>query len=446
MEVAELLISPPPLLRVALISRTPTKSAAAVSPVGGPDGAPTLDAGDVELPDLSSQPLADRGGSLATLHSGAGLVDEDYVPEEIEAGSGGTDEEDRGKKRRRTTGMHFKTSRRRGGGSGKVGRLERVWPSNGARAVPKVATTNTGLARLAPTAGAQRRRAEPMSSTGICNSQCSVFLEGLKPQLLHARRSKIEEAAKNKKSPGTGQGVHNFTRLKAAISRLCFDAAGNWLVHEKFCRSFLGVSNRWMSHAHHLAISLRQRPTDTITAEKLSLLTGEARNRAVADVITPRDCPMTVEQYLRRGAPEDKIFVQRSITSVHGLGGKISNAARSDAREAFREFLCLNRSPAGRTADKNRRVHGAGYYLDAKWTVFTPSINVYFPDDRYSFFQSFCDALASRKIKVVHSRTVERWFEIDFGSVKLENGFPVPSPEHTAVFPHATDACNVCCE
>lgn len=46
----------------------------------------------------------------------------------------------------------------------------------------------------------------------------------------------------------------------------------------------------------------------------------------------------------------------------------------------------------------------------------------------------------------MHSRTAERWFEIDVGTVKLGNGLPVFSPEHTSVFPHATDACTVCCE
>lgn len=87
-----------------------------------------------------------------------------------------------------------------------------------------------------------------------------------------------------------------------------------------------------------MALNLRQRPTDTITARELSLLTDEARRRAVADIIRPPDCPLTVEQFLRQAAPDDRVCVQRSITTVHGLGGKVSNAARKDAREAFRDL------------------------------------------------------------------------------------------------------------
>lgn len=44
----------------------------------------------------------------------------------------------------------------------------------------------------------------------------------------------------------------------------------------------------------------------------------------------------------------------------------------------------------------------------------------------------------------MHPRTVQRWWEVDFGTSKLRNGYLVPSENHTSIFPHATDACNNC--
>lgn len=187
-------------------------------------------------------------------------------------------------------------------------------------------------------------------------------------------------------------------------------------------------------------------PTESMTIEQLNRMSLAARQRAILRIILPADCELTVEKYARGLASTAKIVVVSEITNLHGMVGRSSNAYKSKEREAFRAYVKLNRAPTGRTADRSGRTHGDKFYLDSRWQILEPCGSAEFPEDHPSFYTSLLGALESKGLMKISTRSLKRWRQLDFGSTMLENGNPVPSENHINVFPHAKDACNICCE
>lgn len=248
-----------------------------------------------------------------------------------------------------------------------------------------------------PPAGASQFSASAsdpqLPSENGCRANCSTFLKNIEPQLAGARRTEAEIALMEKRrkaapTSNRSQSVFNYQRLKEAVARLCFDSEGNWLVHEKCCRKFLGVSGAWMANTHALAVSSRQ-------------------------IVAAGNVP-------------DKV--------THGLLGKSSNASKGKERDAFREFVIENRSPSGSTVTTEER-----FYLDPKWRVFSLPEKHRDADGPPSFCTSLLEALANKNLKPVSTRSVVRWMETDFGAFRQENGNPVPNEDHTSLFPLAND-------
>lgn len=197
---------------------------------------------------------------------------------------------------------------------------------------------------------------------------------------------------------------------------------------------------------HRRAVTLRQMPTENIKADALNRMSAECHQRVLGRVIGPDDCTLSVEKYLRALAPTAKLVIVSEITNLHGLVGKASNAAKETKRDAFRALVKLNRSPIGRTVDKNNCGHATVWHLNSIHQVLVPAISKEFPDDRPSFLGFPLKALESKNRNPISPRTLQRWMDLDFGSTKLYNGYPVPNEEHTTIFPQFTNACNICCE
>lgn len=58
-----------------------------------------------------------------------------------------------------------------------------------------------------------------------------------------------------------------------------------------------------------------------------------------------------------------------SCPTPYGLTGKPSNRTKIVKQQKLMDLVRAHRSPTGRRADKSGRLHGAAFYLDAKWTV-----------------------------------------------------------------------------
>lgn len=151
-------------------------------------------------------------------------------------------------------------------------------------------------------------------------------------------------------------------------------------------------------------------------------------------ILRPDDCQLSTEQYLRSLPVDGNVTVFRDPTSFHGLTGKKSNHAKRQAHVAFGYFVGLYRSPIGRTADKDGRMHSDAYYLNANWQVWRLIENTVDPDVRENLYADFKHVLKARNIAVPSSRSILRWFEEDFGPTMRVGGYLKPSIEHTAVF------------
>ena len=121
---------------------------------------------------------------------------------------------------------------------------------------------------------------------------------------------------------------------------------------------------------------------------------------------------------------------------LHGLQGRRPNNANDDARGLFIDFVKANRAPTGRTPDKYGRVHGAEYYLDARFTALRrrTSTDTTTPTEAI-VSDVFIKALPAHVRKPGFS-TPETWFSELFG--------PMSEHGHTSIFPTKTDYCAEC--
>lgn len=198
-----------------------------------------------------------------------------------------------------------------------------------------------------------------------------------------------------------------------------------------------------MPETYKRAVQQRHAPKERVLVYSITSMTAAARAHFLTRVLRPNDCSLTTEQLIH-SLPNDGAVVIKIITRMHKLIGKPSNAAKGDARTAFINFVRLRRSPTGTTVDASGRMHGAAFYLCAKWDTLRPLYNAASPDTLPSFFFDFIAALEGSGIKPPSSRSIARWFDADFGSTSQRGGVSVASQEHTSVFPHATDACATC--
>lgn len=113
-------------------------------------------------------------------------------------------------------------------------------------------------------------------------------------------------------------------------------------------------------------MSVRQIPTEELTVENITSLTIKAMGSVLDRKLRPHDRHQTTERLVRSLPVEAEVTCIRDSSRFHDLIGKESSAAKNQARVAFRDFLRLHKSPSGRTADANGRMHGAAFYLNAK--------------------------------------------------------------------------------
>lgn len=140
-----------------------------------------------------------------------------------------------------------------------------------------------------------------------------------------------------------------------------FDSLGNPTAHLACVRALVQVSEKFMTSCHTEAVRRAKTPTQVVT--KIEFLRLKLTEE---DVIRDEGSVGSHKHYLKGLGDEDTLTVK--ALTMHGLRGRDSNNKKKAEREAFREFVKLNRSPTGRTKDSEGRYHGAEYYLVSKIT------------------------------------------------------------------------------
>lgn len=93
-----------------------------------------------------------------------------------------------------------------------------------------------------------------------------------------------------------GKGtVYNYARLWVAVVNMLLDGRGNWVVHEKCARNYLGVSNWWLANRHKESIRATQSATMTMT--KSQVAASHDPDALLSRIFLPDSCLLTVLQY-----------------------------------------------------------------------------------------------------------------------------------------------------
>lgn len=145
---------------------------------------------------------------------------------------------------------------------------------------------------------------------------------------MFALRSNKEEETRYQNKKSTARTPYNYNRLREIIACLVFDAAGNWLVHEKCCRGAIEFSATWMESTHIAAVSLRLKPTEMFPVSKLNAMPNVARSRTLTRIIRPADCTPSVEKYVRSLEYTESVKTVKEVRKLHELTGKASYAAK----------------------------------------------------------------------------------------------------------------------
>jgi len=170
---------------------------------------------------------------------------------------------------------------------------------------------------------------------------------------------------------------------------------------------------------------------------KSEIVSSPNVNRLIRQILRPESCLLSIGQFFSSSAADARVELVSDHTE-HGLSGKSCNRTKIVERKLFSEFVAAHRTPTGRTTDRNGRFHGAAYYLDGNWT----EMRTYKEDDtRLSSSTVFNKALLASGMPVVHPDVPLRWMQELFGTTRRVDGIVGPSPEHTLLYPHKSDAC-----
>ena len=159
------------------------------------------------------------------------------------------------------------------------------------------------------------------------------------------------------------------------------------------------------------------------------------------DVVLPKECLLTVKQYLASLKGSDLVTVLRPVYK-HGHSGKPSNNVHP-ARAAFCDFVQLHRKPTGRTVQTDGRYHGTEFFLDANFRAIKQQTGVgrkvLLSQNVLSSFFALACVESTPPMKAPSDSSVSNWFAEYFGKAGAVYG-------HTSLYPQKTDACSFCCE
>eukprot|EP00170_Pyropia_yezoensis_P001602 contig_6943_g1606 len=274
-----------------------------------------------------------------------------------------------------------------------------------------------------------------MGHAGECG--CKEVLTSFEAQLANAKRTAREnllvQGGRDQR-----QRDYNYARLGVVAVDLLFDSRGNWVVHGQCAREYLRVSNWWLAKLQNRTIEAAQVPVRRMAKSKVAASTNA--DMLISCIRRPSECLLSTLQFFKSCSMTYVFDI--FCPSAHGLTGKPSNRTKVAEQQKFSGFVRAHRSPTGRTADKHGRLHGAAFYLDAKWTVLRDPVNE--DNSRQSFSSSINAALVAAGPPIVHGDVPLRWLRLLFGSTKRIDGSIVPSDEHLTLYPHKTDACSTC--
>ena len=194
------------------------------------------------------------------------------------------------------------------------------------------------------------------ASLGAC-AVCAARLASLRNMAL------VKGVARGAKE--TGDGDWNHARLREFMVQNCYDGLGNVMFHNKcLANAFKNptpLSKGLLARAHAAAIAYRDRGANFVQKGKLT----KAMEKRV---VVPSMYECDTDAYLLT-LDDDAPVRLLALNVAHGnTGNEHAAAPYVQTRDAFRTYVMNNRSPTGRTADANGRLHGAAFYLSAEWT------------------------------------------------------------------------------
>ena len=117
-----------------------------------------------------------------------------------------------------------------------------------------------------------------------------------------------------------------------------FDAMGNYIFCHDCVRKALGVSKQRLSRQRQVKRRLFQQPEREMTKKEVD------DQSLTPFVIMPLEIELCFALWWK-GLPSEHKVVVRYPFERHGLAGRVSNNAKTDAKQAFLEFVDNNAQP-----------------------------------------------------------------------------------------------------
>jgi len=259
----------------------------------------------------------------------------------------------------------------------------------------------------------------------VCKSCAPVLqkyadtFKGIKRQGSELKRRKCTNP--HPKKPSTQQ-YRDLVRQNEWLRNNIFDAVGNYLFCCRCVHHALGISFQRLSRQRTVKRKQFAKPLCSLTKSEV-----EAKNLSQY-VVMPQGCEMSFMAWW-------KLLESSSIVTVqypherHGHAGKISHAAKVDAKKEFLTFVDLNSQPNGRSADSTSATH---YFLPKFRTIQTPKAGVSNYEQRVqqSLVGEFNRAQVEQQKSTISNYSASVW-------LKKER------PKYS-VYPHKLDYCDTC--
>ena len=274
-----------------------------------------------------------------------------------------------------------------------------------------------------------RKSLDSTESTSNLEGVCSQCMPGLTQIVegFHKLSHSGTELKKRKKrypNPKIKDRAHyrNLVAENAWIRGNIFDPMGNYLFcHTCVCNS-LKVSKQRLSRQRKVKRKCFQQQETKMTKEQVE------KERLASFVLMPVEIELCFALWWK-SLPNDHEVMVRYPFERHGLAGRTSNSAKTDAKKSFLEFVDNNSQPNGRRLDSHNPTH---YFLPKFTTITAPKKDVHNYDSRLanSLVGEFNRIQIEDGSSTISNYSATTWLKSE-------------RPKH-AIYPHKADYCDFC--
>ena len=219
--------------------------------------------------------------------------------------------------------------------------------------------------------------------------------------------------------------VQHYRDVKAQTDWLrsnVLDAAGNLLYCAACIRSAFGISKQRIARQRAIKQNASKEPLRRLTKAEVE------QQRLGEFVLMPSGCDIAFRKWWK-DISEDNVVTVKYPYEQHGLARRVSNSAKTEAKDDFLKFVDNNSQPNGRDLNSYSPTH---YFLPHFTTIEAPkqSVRNYHQRLSTSLTGEFNRAQQEQGRPTVSSSSVSTWLKQN-------------RPKHT-MYLHKLDYCDTC--